>query len=134
MAVCESVGVGWGHDDPGTLPELASAFACLRYSALAISECCFARQATLGTRPWPTDHWWAGPASFAAFARQYGGVGSAGSAHQINEEAHRLGAQTGCSTVIAKYLYEAFNGRGCAATPGLANPRRSGGDARTLAR
>jgi hypothetical protein len=75
-----------------------------------------------------------GPASFAAFARRYGGVGSAGSAHQINEEAHRLGAQTGCSTVIAKYLYEAFNGRGCAATPVLANPRRSGGDARTLAR
>jgi hypothetical protein len=28
----------------------------------------------------------------------------------------------------------AFNGRGCAATPVLANPRRSGGDAWTLAR
>ena len=38
MAVCESVGVGWGHDDPGTFPELASAFACLRSRASTCAD------------------------------------------------------------------------------------------------
>jgi hypothetical protein len=36
--------------------------------------------------------------------------------------------------VVAKYLYEAFDARDYAATSVLANRRRSGGDARTLAR